>query len=60
MISSKIMIFSEQIGGFGDKSMVTQVEKTLKIDISTFQEYDYMDNHQMSIGKQNHILSCNR
>ncbi len=54
------MIFSEQIGGFGDKSMVTQVEKTLKIDISTFQEYDYMDNHQMSIGKQNHILSCNR
>lgn len=28
--------------------MVAQVEKILKIDLSTFQEYDYMDNEESS------------
>lgn len=43
-----LSFFFEQIGGFGDKSMVTQVEKILDIDLSTFQEYDYMDNEDPS------------
>jgi len=44
----RLSFFFEQIGGFGDKSMVTQVEKILNIDLSTFQEYDYMDNEESS------------
>ncbi|SCY98237.1 hypothetical protein SAMN02927916_4507 [Flavobacterium anhuiense] len=42
----RLSFFFEQIGGFGDKSMVAQVEKILKIDLSTFQDYDYMDNEE--------------
>ena len=37
---SGLSFFFEQIGGFGEKSMVNQVEKILKIDLSTFQDYD--------------------
>ena len=44
----RLSFFFEQIGGFGDKSMVIQVEKILNIDLSTFQEYDYMDNEESS------------
>nr|WP_315222603.1 hypothetical protein [uncultured Flavobacterium sp.] len=45
---SSLSFFFEQVGGFGDKSMVSQVEKILTIDLSTFQEYDYMDNEESS------------
>lgn len=44
----RLSFFFEQIGGFGDKSMVAQVEKILKIDLSTFQKYDYIDNEESS------------
>lgn len=37
---SGLSFFFEQVGGFGEKSMVSQVEKILKIDLSTFQDYD--------------------
>lgn len=37
---SGLSFFFEQAGGFGKKSMVSQVEKILKIDLSTFQDYD--------------------
>ncbi len=33
--------FFEQIGGYGEKSMVVQVEKLLDIDLSDFQNYDH-------------------
>jgi hypothetical protein len=35
--------FFAQWGGYEDKSEVAQVEKILKIDLSTFQRYDEMD-----------------
>jgi hypothetical protein len=44
----KLSFFFEQIGGFGDKSMVSQVEKILNIDLSIFQEYDFYDNEESS------------
>ena len=44
----RLSFFFEQIGGFGDKSMVSQVEKILNIDLSTFQEYDFIDNEGSS------------
>ncbi|MFD2161500.1 hypothetical protein ACFSJU_03795 [Paradesertivirga mongoliensis] len=40
--------FFEQIGGYGDKSMASQVEKVLKIDLSLFQHYDFVDNPKPS------------
>jgi hypothetical protein len=40
--------FFEQIGGYGEKSMVSQVEKVLKIDLSLFQHYDFVDNPKPS------------
>ncbi len=46
--TSSLSFFFEQVEGFGDKSMVSQVEKILTIDLSTFQEYDYMDNEESS------------
>ena len=36
--------FFEQIGGYGEESMVSQVEKILNIDLSNFQNYDFDDN----------------
>lgn len=38
---SELSFFFEQVGGFDEKSMVRQVEKILKIDLSTFQDYDF-------------------
>jgi len=38
---SGLSFFFEQVGGFEEKSMVSQVEKILKIDLSTFQDYDF-------------------
>lgn len=38
---SGLSFFFEQLGGFDEKSMVSQVEKILKIDLSTFQDYDF-------------------
>jgi hypothetical protein len=43
---SGLSFFFEQVGGFGEKSMVSQVENILNINLSTFQEYDYMDNEE--------------
>ena len=40
---SGLSFFFEQVGGYEEKSMASQVEKILKIDLSTFQEYDYED-----------------
>lgn len=38
---SGLSFFFEQLGGFEEKSMVSQVEKILKIDLSSFQDYDF-------------------
>lgn len=43
-----LSFFFEQIGGFGDNSMVSQTERILDIDLSTFQEYDFIDNEESS------------
>lgn len=40
---SGLSFFFEQVGGYEEKSMASQVEKILKIDLSTFQEYDFED-----------------
>lgn len=45
---SGLSFFFEQVGGYGDKSMVSQVERILNIDLSTFQEYDFIDNEESS------------
>jgi len=41
-----LSFFFEQIGGYGEKSMVSQVEQILDIDLSTFQSYDFMENEE--------------
>ena len=41
---SGLSFFFEQIGGYGEKSMVSQVEQILDIDLSTFQSYDFIEN----------------
>ncbi|MCM0664514.1 hypothetical protein [Flavobacterium tyrosinilyticum] len=38
---SGLSFFFEQVGGFEEKSMVMQVEKILKINLSIFQDYDF-------------------
>lgn len=43
---SGLSFFFEQIGGYGEKSMVSQVEQILDIDLSTFQSYDFMENEE--------------
>jgi hypothetical protein len=43
---SGLSFFFEQIGGYGEKSMVSQVEQILDIDLSTFQTYDFMENEE--------------
>lgn len=45
---SGLSFFFEQVGGYGDKSMVSQTESILGIDLSTFQEYDFIDNEEPS------------
>lgn len=40
--------FFEQFGGYADKSIVSQVEKVLDIDLKTFQEYDFPENDNPS------------
>lgn len=37
---AELSFFFEQIGGFGDKSLVSQVETILDIDLSAFQNID--------------------
>ncbi|MDX1938271.1 MAG: hypothetical protein SFU21_14215 [Flavihumibacter sp.] len=37
----ELSYFFEQFGGFGNNSEVAQVSDILKIDLATFQEYDY-------------------
>lgn len=43
---SGLSFFFEQVGGSGEKSMVSQVEQILDIDLSTFQSYDFMENEE--------------
>lgn len=43
---SGLSFFFEQVGGYGEKSMVSQVEQILDIDLSTFQKCDFMENEE--------------
>lgn len=46
---SGLSFFFEQIGGYGDESMVSQVEKILEVDLSNFQEFTKMDDEDSDI-----------
>ncbi len=55
--------FFEQVGAYDDQSEVRQVEKILDIDLSAFQQYDYIDDngvlthHWKGIKKLDRLLS---